>query len=60
MAISLRHSFAYRYQEIFFFWQTVYTYFRNWRQDGTWLKIHDSLREWVRLSINVTQAHPRQ
>lgn len=22
-------------------WQTVYTYFRNWRQDGTWVKIHD-------------------
>ncbi|MEH2249327.1 IS5 family transposase [Nostoc sp.] len=30
-------------------WQTVYTYFRNWRKDGTWLKIHDSLREWVRI-----------
>ncbi len=30
-------------------WQTVYTYFRNWHQDGTWLKIHDSLREWVRI-----------
>ena len=26
-------------------WQTVYTYFRNWRKNGTWLKIHDSLRE---------------
>jgi transposase len=30
-------------------WQIVYTYFRNWRQDGTWLLIHDSLREWVRI-----------
>jgi putative transposase len=29
-------------------WQTVYTYFRNWRQDGTWVSIHDRLREWVR------------
>jgi transposase len=28
-------------------WQTVYTYFRNWRIDGTWLKLHDSLREWT-------------
>ena len=27
-------------------WQTVYTYFRNWRLDGTWVKIHDRLREW--------------
>jgi putative transposase len=26
-------------------WQTVYTYFRKWRKDGTWVKIHDSLRE---------------
>jgi transposase len=30
-------------------WQTVYTYFRNWRKDGTWLKIHDSLPEWTRI-----------
>jgi len=30
-------------------WQTVYTYFRNWRKDGTWLKIHDSLRQWTRI-----------
>jgi transposase len=32
-------------------WQTVYTYFRNWRQDGTWLKIHDHLRDWMRIEI---------
>jgi transposase len=30
-------------------WQTVYTYFRNWRKDGTWVKVHDHLREWVRV-----------
>lgn len=29
--------------------QTVYTYFRNWRIDGTWVRIHDRLREWVRV-----------
>jgi transposase len=29
--------------------QTVYTYFRNWRRDGTWVKIHDSLRECTRI-----------
>ena len=29
-------------------WQTVYTYFRNWRQDGTWVAIHDRLRGWLR------------
>ncbi len=36
-------------------WQTVYTYFRNWRFDGTWLKLHDSLREWTRIE---QQRHP--
>ena len=36
-------------------WQTVYTYFRNWRKDGTWLKIHDSLRDWNRIEI---KRHP--
>lgn len=30
-------------------WQTVYTYFRNWRKDGTWLRIHDRLRVWSRM-----------
>jgi putative transposase len=29
-------------------WQTVYTYFRNWRKDGTWVAIHERLRDWVR------------
>ena len=24
-------------------WQTVYRYFRNWRTDGTWMRIHDAL-----------------
>jgi transposase len=32
-------------------WQTVYTYVRNWRKDGTWVRIHDSLREWVRVDV---------
>lgn len=30
-------------------WQTVYSYFRAWRQDGTWVVIHDRLRAWVRV-----------
>ena len=30
-------------------WQTVYTYFRNWRKDGTWIQIHDKLRAWTRI-----------
>lgn len=36
-------------------WQTVYTYFRSWRKDGTWLQIHDRLREWTRIEQN---RHP--
>lgn len=33
-------------------WQTVYTYFRNWRKDGTWQAMHDHLREWTRIEAN--------
>lgn len=33
-------------------WQTVYTYFRNWRKDGTWVRIHDHLRDWTRIEQN--------
>jgi putative transposase len=29
-------------------WQTVYTYFRQWRDDGTWQRMHDTLRAEVR------------
>ena len=29
-------------------WNTTYGYFRRWRKDGTWQKIHDALREQVR------------
>ncbi|MBE9183000.1 IS5 family transposase [Oculatella sp. LEGE 06141] len=36
-------------------WQTVYTYFRNWRDDGTWMRIHDQLREWSRIQA---ERHP--
>jgi len=28
---------------------TVYDYFRKWTQDGTWVKIHDHLRDYVRI-----------
>jgi len=29
-------------------WSTVYDYYRTWRDDGTWQRIHDKLREKVR------------
>jgi putative transposase len=32
-------------------WKTVYHYFRSWRLDGTWEKMHDTLRERVRVRL---------
>jgi putative transposase len=29
-------------------WKTVYTYFRHWRVEGTWSRIHEALRKKVR------------
>jgi transposase len=29
-------------------WQSVYHYFRQWKRDGTWLRVHDHLHEEVR------------
>jgi putative transposase len=29
-------------------WPTVWTYFRQWRDDGTWQRIHDALHRQVR------------
>lgn len=30
-------------------WSTVWTYFRQWRNDGTWERLHTALREQVRV-----------
>lgn len=30
-------------------WDSVYGYFRRWKCDGTWERIHDTFREQVRL-----------
>lgn len=40
-------------------WQTVYTYFRNWRRNGTWLAIHDELYRRERL-VSARQASPSE
>ena len=29
-------------------WRTVYHFFWSWRRDGTWQRIHDTVRQWVR------------
>jgi putative transposase len=31
-------------------WQTVYHYFRLWRKNGLWKKIHDQIRHHVRVA----------
>ena len=31
-------------------WQTAYHYFRDWRRDGTWERVHAVLRERVRVA----------
>jgi putative transposase len=33
-------------------WKTVYHYFRSWRLDGTWEKMHSALRERVRVRLD--------
>jgi transposase len=30
-------------------WQTVYGFFTRWRDDGTWARVHDALRDRVRV-----------
>jgi transposase len=37
-------------------WKTVSTYFRLWRLDGTWARIHDALRTDVRRAAG---RHPQ-
>ena len=32
-------------------WQSVYTYFRRWSKDGTWQRVHDTLRARVRQQV---------
>ena len=29
-------------------WQTLYKYFRQWTRDGTWERVHETLRPMVR------------
>jgi putative transposase len=36
-------------------WQTVYQTCRAWRQDGTWVRLHDQLRDRVRTDMG---RHP--
>jgi putative transposase len=38
-------------------WQTVYHYFRLWRQDRTWARIHDGLRMQLRVALG-REAQP--
>jgi putative transposase len=40
-------------------WGTVHYYYRRWRLDGTWQKVHDALREQVRTEKEGRAATPR-
>jgi putative transposase len=31
-------------------WETAYAYFRHWQRDGTWERLHDTLRRQVRVA----------
>jgi putative transposase len=37
-------------------WQTAYQTWRAWRQDGTWVRIHDQLRDMLRTRMG---RHPQ-
>jgi putative transposase len=37
-------------------WQTAYQTWRAWRQDGTWVRLHDQLRDRVRTAMG---RHPQ-
>jgi transposase len=36
-------------------WGTVYTYFRQWRLDGTWQRLHETLHKQLRVAVG---RHP--
>jgi len=38
-------------------WQSVYSYFRNWKQAGVWRRIHDTVRAKVRQRVG-RHKHP--
>ena len=39
-------------------WETVYGYFRDWRKDGTLDRVHDALREQVRVKHEARNPEP--
>ena len=39
-------------------WSTVWSYFRTWRNDGTWKRMHTALREQVRLKLLIVERGP--
>src|SRR6516162_1096739 len=36
-------------------WSTVHTWYRRWRRDGTWDRIHEALRQQVRIAAGRRQ-----
>src|SRR5712691_4446307 len=54
----LRTGCQWRYlPEGFPHWNTVYWYFAKWRDDGTWVRVNDTLRRRVRTEVG-REAEP--
>jgi putative transposase len=41
-------------------WQTVYTYYRAWQQDGTWQEINDVMGRMIRIDLKNLQTQSQQ
>ena len=41
-------------------WQTVYTHYRAWQQDGTWQEINDAMRRMVRIDLDPVQIQSKR
>src|SRR5215510_7245715 len=41
-------------------WQSVYHYWRTWKREGVWVRIHDTLRARVRAPKRPSTNIPRQ
>jgi putative transposase len=40
-------------------WQTVYTHYRAWQQDGTWQEINDVMRRMIRIDLDPFQRQSK-
>ena len=41
-------------------WRTVYGFFTRWRDDGTWQRVHDGMRDRVRVALGARRPRRRR